>query len=122
MISVKGVHPLKSYEHTKRQGPTSTGSSFVCTPKVLTFAILEPQRIRDQKYGIMVTFNGMTSLLNFIIIFHLFQMLSVGTHKQQTRTHKQIDRQTDGRTDRQHGDLRLTFLLKERILKRISIK
>jgi hypothetical protein len=33
-------------------------------------------------YGVEVTFNGMTSLLNFIIIYQLVQKLLGGTHRQ----------------------------------------
>jgi hypothetical protein len=55
-----------------------------------------------KRYGIEVTFNGMTSLLNFINIYHLVQKLL------------EEDTQTDGRTDRQTGDLiSLTFLFEE---------
>jgi hypothetical protein len=51
-----------------------------------------------RKYGIKVTFNGMTSLLNFIKIYQLVQKLLGG----------------DTQTDRQTGDLiSLTFLFKE---------
>jgi hypothetical protein len=52
-----------------------------------------------KKYGIEVTFDRMTSLLNFIKIYQLVQKLLVG------------DTQTDRRTDRQAGDfISLTFL------------
>jgi hypothetical protein len=52
-----------------------------------------------KKYGVDVTFNGMTSLLNFIKIYQLVQKLLGATHRQ---------------TDRQTGDLiSLTFLSKE---------
>jgi hypothetical protein len=55
-----------------------------------------------KKYSFEVTFNGMTSLLNFIKIYQLVQKLLGG------------DTQTDIRTDRQTGDLiNLTFLFKE---------
>jgi hypothetical protein len=55
-----------------------------------------------KKYSIEVTFNGMTSLLNFIKIYLLVQKL--------LRGHR--------RTDRQAGDLiSLTFLFKESRLK-----
>jgi hypothetical protein len=54
-----------------------------------------------KKYGVEVTFSGMTSLLNFIKIYQLVQKLLEGWH-------------TDRRTDRQTGDLTsLTFLFKE---------
>jgi hypothetical protein len=53
-----------------------------------------------KKYGFEVTFNGMTSLLNFIKIYRLVQKLLGGP--------------TNRRTDRQTGDLTsLTFLFKE---------
>jgi hypothetical protein len=49
----------------------------------------------------------MTSLLNFIKIYHLVQTLLGGKH-----------RHTDGQTDRQTGDLiSLTFIFKESRLK-----
>jgi hypothetical protein len=55
------------------------------------------------KYGIEVTFNGMTSLLNLIKIYKLVQKLWRETHRQ---------------TDRQTGDpISLTFLLEESRLK-----
>jgi hypothetical protein len=57
-----------------------------------------------RKYRVEVTFNGMTSLLNFIKIYQLVQKLLGGTHRQ---------------TDRQTGDLvSLTFLFKESRLKK----
>jgi hypothetical protein len=60
-----------------------------------------------RKYGLEVTFNGMTSLLNFIKVYQLDQKLLGGTH-----------RQTDRQTDRQTGDLTsLTFLFEESRLK-----
>jgi hypothetical protein len=37
------------------------------------------------KYGVEVTFVGMTSLLNFIKIYQLFQKLLWGTHRQTDR-------------------------------------
>jgi hypothetical protein len=58
-----------------------------------------------KKYGMEVTFNGMTSLPNFIKIYQLVQKLLGGGD-------------TDGQTDRQDGDLiSLTFLFKESRLK-----
>jgi hypothetical protein len=57
-----------------------------------------------KKYGIKVTFNGMTSSLNFIKIYQLVQKL------------------LGGHTDRQTGDLiSLTFRFKESRLKTINI-
>jgi hypothetical protein len=54
-----------------------------------------------KKYGVEVTFNGMTSMLNLIKIYQLVQKLLGGGH-----------------TDRQDGDLiSLTFLFKESWLK-----
>jgi hypothetical protein len=38
-----------------------------------------------KKYGFEVTFNGMTSLLNFIKIYQLVQKLFGGTHRQTDR-------------------------------------
>jgi hypothetical protein len=59
------------------------------------------------KYGIEVTLNCMTSLLNFIKIYQLVQKLLGGTH-----------RQTDGQT----GDLiSLTFLFKGSRLKKYQV-
>jgi hypothetical protein len=62
--------------------------------------VFEATRI---KYGIEVTFSGMTSLLNFIISTNLFKSCKGGTH-------------------RQYDDLiNLTFLFKESTLKRSLI-
>jgi hypothetical protein len=47
-----------------------------------------------RKYGVVVTFNGMTFLLNFIKIYQLVQKLLGDTRRQ-------TDRRTDGQTDRQ---------------------
>jgi hypothetical protein len=58
------------------------------------------------KFGVEVTFNSMTSLMNFIKIYQLVQKV-LG-----------MDTQTDGQTDRQTGDLiSLTYLFKEIRLK-----
>jgi hypothetical protein len=58
-----------------------------------------------KNYGVEVTFNGMTSLLNFIKIYQLVQKLLGGTH-------------TDRRTNRLTGGLiTLTYLFKESRLK-----
>jgi hypothetical protein len=61
-----------------------------------------------KKYGFEVTFNGMTSLLNFIKIYQLVQKLFGGTHRQ---------------TDRQTGELiSLNFLFEESRLKTTGVK
>jgi hypothetical protein len=87
MVLLKVVHPLKIYQYTKFRGPTLTGASFASTSEVWTFAILEGWRYGIKKYGVEVTFNGITSLLNFIKIYQLVQkLLGGGT-------------QTDGQTD-----------------------
>jgi hypothetical protein len=66
---------------------------------------LNAWRYGIRKYGVEVTFNGMTSLLNFIKIYRLVQTLLGG-----------------GDTDRQTGDLiSLTFLFKESRLIRTQI-
>jgi hypothetical protein len=94
---------LKIYQHTKFHGPTLTGASFASTSEVWTSAILEGWRYGIKKYGVEVTFNGMTSLLNFIQIYQLVQKLLAG----------------DTQTDRQTGALiSLTFLFKESRLKK----
>jgi hypothetical protein len=63
------------------------------------------------RYDVEVTFNGMTSLPNFIKIYELVQKLLGGGED------------TDGRLDRQTGDLiSLTFLFKESRLKSISAR
>jgi hypothetical protein len=60
-----------------------------------------------KKYGVEVTFNGMTSLLNFIKNIPIGSKVIRGTHRQ---------------TDRQTGDLiSLTFLFKESTLKNGTI-
>jgi hypothetical protein len=62
-----------------------------------------------KKFGVEVTFNGMTSLLNFIKIYQLVQTLLGGGG---------TDRQTGRQIDGQIGDLiSLTFLCKESRLK-----
>jgi hypothetical protein len=105
MVLLKVVQPLKIYQYTKFHGPTLNGESFASTSEVLTSTILEWYGIK--MYGIEVTFNGMTPLLNFIKIYQLVQKLLGG------------DTQTDRRTDRQTGDLiSLTFLFEESRLKR----
>jgi hypothetical protein len=66
-------------------------------------------RYEIKKYGVEVTFNGMTSLLNFIKIYQLVQKLLGGGA-------------TDGQTDRQTGDLiSLTFLFEETRLKMAQV-
>jgi hypothetical protein len=60
------------------------------------------RRYGIKKYGVEVTFSGMTFLLNFIKIYKLVQKLFGG------HTH------TDGQTDRQTGGLiSLTLVFKE---------
>jgi hypothetical protein len=60
-----------------------------------------------RKYSVEVTFNDMTSLLNFTKIYQLVQKLLGGGHRQ---------------TDRQTGDLiSLTFLCKESRLKNVNL-
>jgi hypothetical protein len=98
MVLLEVVHHLKIYQYTKFHVLTLTGASFASTSEVWTSAILE-WRCGIKNYGVEVTFNGMTSLLNFIKIYHLVQKLLGGT-------------------DRQTGDhISLTFLFKESRLK-----
>jgi hypothetical protein len=99
MVYLTVVHPLKIYQYTKFHGPTLISASFASTSEVLTSAILELLKIGIKKYSIIeVTFNGTTSLLNFIKIYQLVQKVL-------------------GR-DRQTGDLTsLTFLFKKSRLK-----
>jgi uncharacterized Zn-finger protein len=85
MVSLKVVHPLKVYQYTKFHGPTLTGASF---QKFERPPFWNGWSYGIKKYGVEVTFNGMTSILNFIRMYHLFQKLLGGTHKQ-----------TDGQTD-----------------------
>jgi hypothetical protein len=66
-----------------------------------------------KKYEVEVTFDGMTFLLNFI------KNIPIGSKV--IRGDTQVDRRTDGHTDRQTGDLiSLTFLFKESRLKRMD--
>jgi hypothetical protein len=112
MVSLKVVHPLKIYQYTKFHVPTLIGASFVSISEVWKSAIWNGWRYWIKKYGVDVTFNDMTSLLNFIKIYQLIQSYYGGT-----------DRRTDGQTDRQTGDLiNLTFLFKESWLKMISVQ
>jgi hypothetical protein len=41
MASLKDIHPLKIYQHTKYYGPTLTGATFAPTSDVWASAILE---------------------------------------------------------------------------------
>jgi hypothetical protein len=108
---LKVVHPLKIYQYTKFHSPTLTSASFASTSKVWSLAFWNGWSYGIKKYGVEVTFNGMTSLPNFIKIYQLVQKLLGGTHRQ-------TDRQTDRQTNRQTGDLiSLTFLVKESMLK-----
>jgi hypothetical protein len=67
-----------------------TGASFASTSEVWTSAILEWLNYGIKKYGVDVTFNGITFLLDLIKIYKLVQKL-LGGH---TRTDRQTDRQT----------------------------
>jgi hypothetical protein len=67
-VEVKILHPPQKFKHPPFWNSWSYGT---------------------KKYGVEVTFNGMTSLLNFIKIYQLVQTL-LGGH-----THRQTDRQTD---------------------------
>jgi hypothetical protein len=78
IVELKVVHPLNVYQYTKFHGPTLNGASFASTSEVSTSTILEWLKIRDYKVGIEVTFNGMTSPLNFIKIYQLVQKLLGG--------------------------------------------
>jgi hypothetical protein len=42
-------HPFNVYQYSKFHGPTLTGASFASTSEVLTSAILECLKVRDQK-------------------------------------------------------------------------
>jgi hypothetical protein len=73
MVLLKVVHPLKKFH-----GPTLTGASFASTSEFWTPAILECIRYGIKMYGVEVSFNGMTSLQNFIKIYQLVQKLLGG--------------------------------------------
>jgi hypothetical protein len=64
MVLLKGVHPLKISQHTQFRGPTLTGASLASTTNVCHFGMVEAMELK--KYSVEVTFNGMTSLQNFI--------------------------------------------------------
>jgi hypothetical protein len=49
IFSLKGVHHLKMYQHTTFHGFTLVVASFTSILKVLTYAISEWLRVRDQK-------------------------------------------------------------------------
>jgi hypothetical protein len=109
MFLLKVVHSLKIYQFAKFHGLTLTGlvqvlhppQKFECPP------FWNAWRSGIKKYGFEVTFNGMTSLLNFIKVYQLVKKLLGGTRR---------------RTDRQTSDLTsLTFLFKESRLKTSDI-
>jgi hypothetical protein len=55
--------------------------SFASTSEVWTSAILEWLKVRIKRYGVEVTFDGMTSLLNSIKIYKLVQKLGGRGHR-----------------------------------------
>jgi hypothetical protein len=68
VVSFKIVHPLNIYQNTKIVGPKLTGARFTSSSEVRTSTILEYLQLGIKNYGVEVTFNVMTSLLNFIKI------------------------------------------------------
>jgi hypothetical protein len=85
VILLKVCHPLKICWHTKCYGPTFSGASFAFTSEVWRLQFWNDWSNSIQNYGVEVTLNGMTSLLNFIKICQLVQMLMQGTHR-----HRQV--------------------------------
>jgi hypothetical protein len=71
MISLKVIHPFKTYKHTESYSPTLTGESFAFTSEVRTSTILEWLKLRIKKYGVNVIFNSISSLLNFMKIYQM---------------------------------------------------
>jgi hypothetical protein len=73
LVTLKVVYPPKIYQNIKFYGPTLTGASFTSISK-------EFERLQYwndcsygiKHYGIEATFSGITSILNFIEIYHLF--------------------------------------------------
>jgi hypothetical protein len=57
---------------------------FCITSEVWTSAILEWLRLQHKNYGVEVTFNGMTTVLNFIKIFQFVQKVIGGGGAEQT--------------------------------------
>jgi hypothetical protein len=61
-----------------------TGASFASTPEVWKSVILEWVRLWEY-YGVVVTFNGMTSLLNFMRIYNSVQKFTCGGNTDEQR-------------------------------------
>jgi len=76
--------PLKIYQNTKFHGPTLTGASFNPPQKFERPPFWNGCSYGIKNYGVEVTFNGMTSLLNFIKIYQLVQKLIGGQTDTQT--------------------------------------
>jgi hypothetical protein len=66
MVLLKVVHPLKLYRNTKFHGPTLSGASFASPQKFGHPPFWNGCSYSVKNYGVEVTFNGMTSPLNFI--------------------------------------------------------
>jgi hypothetical protein len=100
MVSLKVVHPLEIINIQNFTFPCWLVQVLHPSQKFVRLPFWNGWRYGINKYGVKVTFNGMTSLLNFIKIYQLVQKL------------------LGGHIDRQSGDLiSLTFLFRENRLK-----
>jgi hypothetical protein len=82
MVSLKVVHPLKIYQHTKFHGPTLTDASFHPPQKFESPSFWNAWRYGIKMHGVEVIFNDMISVLNFIKIYQLVQKLIEGKDRQ----------------------------------------
>jgi hypothetical protein len=77
-IKLKVVHHLKIYQYIKFHGPTLTVQVLHPPQKFERPSFWNGWSYGIKKYGVEVTFNGMTFLLNFIKICQLVQKLLGG--------------------------------------------
>jgi hypothetical protein len=78
MVLIKAVYTLKICQHTKFHGPTLTGVSFASSQMFESPSCWNYYSHGIKNYGVEVTFNDMTSLLNFIKICQLVKKLIGG--------------------------------------------
>jgi hypothetical protein len=73
IVLLKVVHPLNTYQNTKFHNPLLSDTRFAFTSEVWTSAFWNGWIYSIKNYGVEVTFNGMTSLLNLIKLYQLVQ-------------------------------------------------
>jgi hypothetical protein len=78
VVSLKVVHPLKIHQNTEFHGPTLSGTSFVSRQKFERLPFWNGCSYSIKNYGVEVSFNSITSLLNLIKIYQLVQKLIEG--------------------------------------------